>query len=215
MHIAEYGARPTAYAIEFDIDLKRFMFYGKERIAINIKKPTRRIVLDSIGLSITAAVVIKNNERVELKRKTTSEELIVELKRRVSGAVDVLIEFNGSLNDSMVGRYRSKYAEGKYIATTQFEPADACRAFPCFDHPALKATFDISITADSELIAVSNMPVKKEKINGSKKTAAFERTPRMSTYLVYIGAGEFEFIEDKYRNIVLRGITTPGKAQQC
>ena len=80
------------------------------------------------------------------------------------------IEFEGILNDRLLGFYRSQYKQGnktKYLATTQFEAADARRAFPCWDEPEAKATFEISIIADNKFTAISNMPIKsKKKLTG-------------------------------------------------
>jgi len=76
------------------------------------------------------------------------------------------------LNDRLLGFYRSQYKDGKgktkYLATTQFEAADARRAFPCWDEPAVKATFDVSLLVDKHLDAISNMPVASKRNVGSK-----------------------------------------------
>jgi tricorn protease interacting factor F2/3 len=131
--------------------------------------------------------------------------------------------------------------ELRYCATSHFEPADARRAFPCVDHPSYKATFDIAMVIEKGLVAISNMPeiVVSDKgrhsgersdarIKGidsgqarmtgeqvgmtkKKKRVRFAQSPIMSTYLVYLGVGEFEFIEGKYKNVVIRGVTNPGK----
>lgn len=82
-----------------------------------------------------------------------------ELPAGVSGRLH--IEFAGQLNDKLKGFYRTKYVhpsgEERYAATTQFEAADARRAFPCWDEPALKATFDVTIIADKDKTVLSNM----------------------------------------------------------
>lgn len=113
---------------------------------------------------------------------------------------DTVLEINfvGTMNNAMAGFYRSKYKpavapsadtpkEGEfyYMLSTQFESCDARRAFPCFDEPNLKATFDFEIEVPKGQIALSNMPVKSER-DGSKpglKFVSFERTPIMSTYV--------------------------------
>ena len=78
---------------------------------------------------------------------------------------------------------------------------DARRAFPCWDEPATKATFDVSLLVEKNYMAVSNMPVRKKQTLAQKIIYEFERTPIMSTYLLYLGVGEFEYIETKLRNI--------------
>lgn len=112
--------------------------------------------------------------------------------------VVVSISFTGTMNNAMAGFYRSKYTatvepthdtpkEGDfhYMLSTQFESCDARRAFPCFDEPNLKATFDFEIEVPKGQTAISNMPVKSEK-DGSKselKVVSFNTTPVMSTYV--------------------------------
>lgn len=120
----------------------------------------------------------------------------------------------------MRGFYRSKYdynGKTEYILTTQFEPADARKAFPCFDEPAFKATFDLSLIIDAGLDAVSNMPVNSvSKLKGGKKRLAFMTTPRMSSYLLYMGVGKFESITLKHKGMpTLRVITVPGKSSKA
>ena len=105
---------------------------------------------------------------------------------------------------------RIEKGKTKYLATTQFEAADARRAFPCWDEPAVKATFDVSLLVDKHLDAISNMPVISKKKTGTKILHKFGRTPIMSTYLLYLGVGEFEYLHGKLRNIKIRIVTTKG-----
>ncbi|MGH1522142.1 MAG: M1 family metallopeptidase, partial [Nitrosopumilus sp.] len=98
----------------------------------------------------------------------------------------------------------------KYLATTQFEAADARRAFPCWDEPEAKATFEISIIAENKYTAISNMPVSSKKKQGSKTIYKFGKTPIVSTYLIYLGVGEFEYLTGKVGKIQIRVVTTKG-----
>src|SRR5436305_7278510 len=103
------------------------------------------------------------------------------------------MKFRGELNDKMAGFYRSTYknADGTdaILATTQMEPTDARRAFPCFDEPALKAKFTVTLIADKHLTCLSNMDVASEfevqsaMSNATKKAVKFNTSPLMSTYL--------------------------------
>jgi aminopeptidase 2 len=114
--------------------------------------------------------------------------------------------FTGQLNDKMAGFYRSTYKnkDGSQgiLATSQMEPTDARRAFPCFDEPALKAEFTITLVAEKKLTCLSNMDVASEvDVSGStKKAVTFTKSPPMSTYLVAFIVGELNYIEtDKFR----------------
>jgi aminopeptidase 2 len=115
------------------------------------------------------------------------------------------MKFTGQLNDKMAGFYRSTYknSDGSQgiLATTQMEPTDARRAFPCFDEPALKAEFTITLIADKKHTCLSNMDVASEtEISGTKKAVKFNKSPNMSTYLVAFIVGELNYIEtDKFR----------------
>ncbi|CAH1158836.1 unnamed protein product [Phyllotreta striolata] len=119
----------------------------------------------------------------------------------------------------MKGLYRSKYVnqtgEERYAAVTQFESTDARRCFPCWDEPALKATFDINLTVPKDLVALSNMPVKTSQPLGNLVKYDFEKTPIMSTYLVAAVIGEYDYVEDKSSDGVLVRVYTPkGKKEQ-
>lgn len=118
-------------------------------------------------------------------RDTTTFTFESELPK--SSAV-LRILYDGILSDKMAGFYRSSYkdAEGntKYMGVTQFEATDARRAFPCWDEPAAKATYSISLVVPTELVALSNMPVESvTQVEPEQKTVNFEKTPVMSTYV--------------------------------
>lgn len=129
------------------------------------------------------------------------------------------IKFNGILNDNLAGFYRSSYktksGEKKYMATTQMEPTDARRAFPCFDEPALKAKFTVTLVADKGLTCLSNMDVKSEKeidstMSGGKRQAVtFNTTPLMSTYLLAFIVGELNVIESNAFRLPVRVYAPP------
>ncbi len=216
------SVRPRNYDLLFDVDLSDFRFSGKESIELEVSKPTKEIVLNMNKLSHKRPRLLykgKPLEPVEEIKKAKTEKLILRFDEAIDSDATLQMEFEGELDDSLVGLYRSKYAlpDGteKYMATTQFEAPYARLAFPCFDEPRHKATFNVSVKADWDLQAISNMPVRNETFDdGHRKTVSFERTPKMSTYLLYLGVGDFEYIEDKLDDTVIRVITTPGKKEQ-
>ena len=207
---------PENYNIEIDVNLESHMFSGKEVVSLKINEKTDKIKLHSADLEIKECKI--NGEKVKHALAEDEELLIVEDFGELDDECELEIEFSGELSDNLAGFYKSKYfdekGDEKYLATTQFEPADARRAFPCFDEPDFKASFGITLGFDKDLVGISNMPVKEEKTDGDKKKVVFETTPKMSSYLVYLGVGEFEFIEDKLGEVDMRIITTPGKKEQ-
>ena len=207
---------PINYEIEFEPLFHNFTFNGTEIITINISKPTNLILLDAAELKIKKSHVIQGRKTITV---TTSldkknEKLTIKLAKKIKGKVKLCIEFTGILNDRLLGFYKSQYKDQdgktKYLATTQFEAADARRAFPCWDEPSVKSTFDVSLLVDKHLDAISNMPVSSKKTVDSKFLYEFQRTPIMSTYLLYLGVGEFEYLHGKLRDIKLRIVTTKG-----
>jgi len=205
--------RPVNYALVFHPDLKKFIFEGQERIKFKILKQTDRIVLNATELKIKDCFVEHKRQKIVPRKFSMDEKkelLTISLGQKISGEAELFVDFAGELNNKLAGFYRSKYfvkGNERFLATTQFEPADARRVFPCWDEPEAKASFDISIIVDKKLTALSNMPVKKLRNAKGKKVFIFERTPVMSTYLVYLAAGEFEFIHDKLGKTLLRIVT--------
>lgn len=125
------------------------------------------------------------------------------------------LAFTGILNDNMAGFYRSSYntkhGSKKFMATTQMEPTDARRAFPCFDEPALKATYAVTLIADKDLTCLSNMDEKKvaDMEGGKKKAVTFNTTPPMSTYLLAFIVGELNVVESQDFRVPVRVYAPP------
>ena len=210
---------PINYKLTFEPDLKKFTFDGLESISINCKKSANVITMNYAELKIKSCIVkpgqkiIKSTPKINEKK----EELQIKLGEKIRGLCTVDLEFEGILNDRLLGFYRSKYQQNgktKYLATTQFEAADARRAFPCWDEPEAKATFEISIITDNKFTAISNMPIKTKKKTGNKTTYNFQKTPLVSTYLIYLGVGEFEYLTGKAGKIQIRVVTTKGNTSR-
>ncbi|CAG8673014.1 3737_t:CDS:10, partial [Ambispora leptoticha] len=194
---------------------------------ITINENTKQITLNVHEIevqaaklnSIDASDISYNNEKLTVTFTFPNE--------MQAGASAVLkIDFKGNLNDKMCGFYRSSYTDAtgskKYLATTQFEATDARRAFPCWDEPAIKATFDVALIVPTELVALSNMNMASEKpIENNKKEVKFARTPIMSTYLMAFIVGDLAYIE-KYTSgeyndkkpVLVRFYATKGSEKQ-
>ncbi len=209
---------PTRYKLLFNTDLDSFRYTCEESIYADIRKKTSRITLNSSELKIKKAYVRagKDTHSAKVINNEKKEEITLVLSQPINGAVEIGITAEGINNDKLYGFYRSRYgsvSEEKYILTTQFEAASARKAFPCFDEPSFKAVFDLSLLVDKDLKCVSNMPIKEERLVGDRKEVTFNTTPKMSTYLLYIGVGDFERVAEKSGSLEIGVITTPGKKQ--
>ncbi|GFN39530.1 MAG: hypothetical protein YK1309IOTA_500006, partial [Marine Group I thaumarchaeote] len=211
---------PINYDIIFEPDLSHSRFRGTETVLLKITKPSSTIVLNCAEISIKSCHLIWKTKVLKVKTRLDkkTEKLTIKVSKKVRGTAKLFIDFEGILNDRLLGFYKSEYADNigrkKYLATTQFEAADARKAFPCWDEPEAKATFDVSLIVENKFTALSNMPIKSKKKMGQKTIYKFERTPIMSTYLLYLGVGEFEFLTSKVGSILIRVVTTKGKKKQ-
>ncbi|KAH6826264.1 aminopeptidase M1 [Perilla frutescens var. hirtella] len=196
---------PKRYDLKLKPDLVACKFAGAVQISADVVSDTKFVVLNAAELSVnpksvTFASENKVVEAVEVELFAEDEIVVLEFKESLPIGVGVLsMEFEGTLNDRMKGFYRSTYehnGEKKNMAVTQFEPADARRCFPCWDEPACKATFKIALEVPSDLVALSNMPIIEEKQNGNLKTVHYQESPIMSTYLVAVVVGLFDYVED-------------------
>lgn len=211
---------PVNYDLEFEPNMEQATFRGSEKLTARADAPTNKITIDAAELRINSCHVMYKGQRIGARATTDekSEKMHVTLDKKINGTFILEVGFTGTLNDRLLGFYRSKYTESKktrFIATTQFEAADARRAFPCWDRPDAKATFEITIVAQSNYMAVSNMPVVSKKKTGKKTRHQFGITPVMSTYLVYLGVGEFEYISTKSQKTQIRVITTRGNKRRA
>ncbi len=214
-------AIPINYALTFEPHFGNFTFSAKEIIDVKITKPTKKITLHAAELKIKNCYVFFGDQKFQAKVRLDekNESLTILVPKPLKGNAKIFIGFSGILNNRLVGFYRSKYRDKngktKYLATTQFEAADARRAFPCWDEPAAKATFEITLVTDKTNTAISNMNLVSKKSSGSKIVHKFAKTPIMSTYLLYLGVGEFEYLSGKSGKVLIRVLTTKGNKSKA
>jgi aminopeptidase N/puromycin-sensitive aminopeptidase len=207
---------PQHYALTFTPDLANATFQGDEVIEVQLQKPTSSITLNSAEIQFQKATVSQGassqDARVSLDPDKEQATLTVGAPL-AAGAAAIHIQFTGILNDKLRGFYLSKTKFRRY-ATTQFEATDARRAFPSFDEPAFKATFDITLIIDAGDTAISNGRIvsdRKGPIEG-KHTLKFSTTPKMSTYLVAMAVGDLQCNQGEADGIPIRVCGTPDKA---
>ncbi|XP_046899629.1 puromycin-sensitive aminopeptidase isoform X5 [Hypomesus transpacificus] len=220
---------PVNYGLCLKPDLIDFTFEGKLEAVVEVIQATNQIVMNCADIDIiTASFAPEGGEGEEINAtgfnyQNEDEKVTLSFPSALQkGSGTLKIDFVGELNDKMKGFYRSKYAspagEIRYAAVTQFEATDARRAFPCWDEPAIKATFDIILIVPKDRVALSNMNVIDQKPypdDDSLVEVKFATTPIMSTYLVAFVIGEYDFVESQSADgITVRVYTPIGKAEQ-
>jgi aminopeptidase N/puromycin-sensitive aminopeptidase len=211
--------RPEHYTLTLTPDLKGATFSGFETIDVTLAEPLNAITLNAAEIAFQSVTVTANGQQqtaaVTLD-KGKEQATFTFPEKLPAGKATLSIAYTGILNNELRGFYLSKTARRNY-AVTQFESTDARRAFPCFDEPAFKATYDISLIIDSADTAISNSPIEsdtpgdKSGQGAGKHTLKFLTTPKMSTYLVAFLVGDFQCTAGDQDGVAIRVCSTPEK----
>lgn len=190
-----------------------------------MKEPTHRLLFNCVDLELRHIELHLQDGTLFLPSKVSfschcETAAVIFASKIPPGICKLSISFKGFLDDGLRGFYRSKYVshdtkEERYCAVTQFEACYAHRCFPCWDEPSIKATFDISLTVPKDRVALSNMPISyEEDLPDGNRLVRFETTPIMSTYLVAVVVGEFDYIEKIAPSGVCVRVYTPVEKQE-
>ena len=206
---------PQHYALWFAPDFSTDTFRGTARIDVSTTRRTTSLTLHAAELTFdTAAVTARGRTqaaRVSFDAKSDTATLTLP-EAIPAGPAVIDVRFTGILNNQLRGFYLST-ANGRKYAVTQLEATDARRMFPGFDEPAFKATFDVSVTAPADTVAISNGAITSD-VPGpdpGTHTVTFARTPKMSSYLVALLVGEFACRSGASGDIPIRVCSTPDK----
>jgi aminopeptidase N/puromycin-sensitive aminopeptidase len=209
------GAVPEHYALTFTPDLAAARFRGAESIDVSIQSATNSITLNAVEIQFQKVTVTQgaNSQEAVVTLDAAKEQATLKVAMELApGPANLQIEFTGILNDKLRGFYLARTKLRRY-ATTDFEPTDARRAFPAFDEPALKATFDVTLIVDNGDTAISNGSIVSDTPGpfSGKHTLKFSTTAKMSTYLLAMAVGDFQCDEGQADDIPIRVCGTPDK----
>src|ERR1700674_279201 len=210
-------ATPENYKLTFTPDLEKAKFEGDETISIRVLKATSEITLNAVDIDFHEVSISSGGSAQKATVTPQKEKEMVVLsvpKPLAAGPAIIHITYTGILNDEMRGLYLGKDDQGRKYAATQLEATDARRAYPSFDEPGYKATFDITAVADKGMVALSNYKAISDMPGpGEKHTVKFATTAKMSSYLAALVVGNFEYIEGEADGIPIRVYSTPGKKE--
>lgn len=219
------NVKPFHYDIVLEPDFANFTFDGHVQVHLDVHEDSNAISLNTKDIEVHSTEVIVDGADKFLPtgvhHDADSDVLRIDLGRTLKAGQKATVSqrFTGQLNDVMAGFYRSSWKDQEgnthWLAVTQLAATDARRAFPCFDEPALKATFGVTLIADLNMTCLSNMDVASEKeeisekTGGKRKRVVFNNSPLMSTYLVAFIVGELNVYETNIFRLPVRVYCTP------
>ena len=211
--------QPLAYRIDLVTDLDALTFTGKEEVDINVDKPTDTIVLNAVELAFADATLKgEDAAKATVAVDEAAETASLHFPHALSvGHHTLAIAYSGKISARPAGIYYADYdmpAGRKRMLVTQFEATDARRMFPGWDEPSFKATFTLSAVLPASFRAVSNTPILHEEAAGANKKVTFATTPKMSSYLLVLVAGEMDRVNHAAAGADVGVDAVKGKGEQ-
>lgn len=203
---------PLSQSVRLRLDPAQADYSGSVRIELRIDQPTPNIRLHAERMRLTRTTLSGPAGAVPVSADfgagdaSSTLTLTPSSKRPIpAGRYTLSIEFQNAFGTRAVGLYRMTLQSDKTsYAFTQFEPADAREAFPCFDEPRFKIPFQISLEVPQDLTAVSNTPIAQQLSARGMRTVIFEKTKPLPTYLLAFAVGPFE-------SVPIPGLGVPGE----
>ncbi len=197
------NAAPTHYAISVTPDAANLSFTGHVSIDFVLKQASDSITLNAADIAFQSVKLRQGGKAlgdavatVDADAQTATLRFA---KAMPAGNYSIDIDYSGKIYQQANGLFALDYkdtaGQQKRALFTQFEAPDARRFVPSWDEPNYKATFDLKATVPTGLMAVGNMPIKGTKdLGNGKSEVTFGTTPKMSSYLLFFGVGEFDRI---------------------
>jgi len=194
------NVRPTHYTIAVVPNAQALTFTGNIKIALDVLQPTDKIVLNAVDMTFPKATLTGAKGKAMTAKVSTDKDAQTATfsfdKPLDAGSYVLELDYTGKIGTQANGLFAIDYEnkQGKQRALyTQFEASDARKFIPSWDEPNYKAVFDLSADVPKEHMALSNMPIAQAKdLGNGLQRVTFQTSPKMSTYLLFFGVGDFE-----------------------
>ena len=192
---------PVDYTIAVTPDAVARTLKGHESVVLEFRESSSQIVFNSLNETLDD-VRFDGQPVAQVVSKDDQQLTTVTLAAPASAGRHTLsFGYQGKIETIPQGLFAQPYVTPAgvrgLLLSTQFESTDARRMFPCWDEPAFRATFELTVTVPAEWAAVSNMPIAHREVQGKLATVRFERTPSMPSYLVHLTAGDLAAISGR------------------
>jgi aminopeptidase N len=209
---------PRAYVIQLEPDSDDLVTAGSESIDVEVLRSTDRIVINAVDTEISQARLSGPHTTEDLVPQIDPNAETVTFQTKTSlqpGSYQLSLAFRSKITEQPHGLFIQYFRAGNQLErllSTQMEPTDARRLFPCWDEPVFRAVYQLTVRAKREDTVMSNMPIAGEQpLGADEKLVAFDRTPAMASYLFVLACGKLEWLEDEIAGVKVRILTTPGK----
>ena len=193
---------PDHYSLSLNLDRPQRKFDGTVTIQGALQPGATKVAVHAKDLTIQSVTV---DGKSATFAHGENDELFITHSDLSTGKHIIVVGFDGIITDPMHGLYPCYFEHDgvkKELLATQFESHHAREVFPCIDEPEAKATFDVTLTTETGVTVLSNMPHKSQKTESDRLVTAFETTPRMSTYLLAWVVGELQSVTGATKNDV-------------
>jgi alanyl aminopeptidase len=206
------AVQPQTQRLELTLDPRELRYSGITRIALEVTEDVDSILLHAQDMTITAASIGTEGAMARAEFEQL-EHALLKISRGstiAAGEYELHIAFEDDFNTDSVSMYRVE-ENGRFHVFSQMEASEAREAFPCFDEPAYKIPWTMTLTVPTEMMAVTNTPIQETRIDGDMKQLMFAESAPMPSYLVAIAIGEFETVDIPGMSVPGRVVTTLGK----
>jgi aminopeptidase N len=189
---------PEDYDIALIPDITAHSVRGTEAVSLKVRSATATLTFNSLNQKLDH-VLFDGHPVSGVQSDDKTQLTIVTLEKAAPpGRHRLTFSFDGKIESQPFGLYTQEFRRPDgttdLLLSTKFEATDARRMFPCWDEPAFRATFRLTVTVAAAWATIGNMPIAKRTVNGTLATTSFARTPRMPTYLVELTAGNFAYL---------------------
>lgn len=210
---------PARYRVDLNLDPGKSAFTGSILIQLAARKPVQTIWLNASKIAVQNASLTAAGKSMQAKILPGGDDFIgFQFDTPVPiGGSELRISYSGAVRKETSGIFQTE-DEGNFYIITQFESTDARDAFPCFDEPAYKVPWQLTLHVPAGDSAVSNTPVASESNSGGLKTYVFKETKPLPSYLVAFAVGPFEFVPAGFagtRRTPVRIVTPKGRAKEA
>ncbi|WP_044589457.1 M1 family metallopeptidase [Bradyrhizobium sp. LTSPM299] len=210
---------PVSYAIELTPDFTSLALPGVETVEVEVREPVTQVTLNVVNTIFGDVTVDDGVQHAAVATDAAAQTATLTFAQPLAaGRHKLRIVFTAQINKFGSGLFAVDYptkAGTKRLISSKLEPADARRIFPCWDEPAFKASFALTVVIPKSLMAVGNMPVANEQpVADNLKKVAFAPTPKMSSYLFVLTVGELERVTADADGVTVGIVTTEGKSEQ-